>query len=446
LKSQTQPIMPRKIFLSFLGAVPYYLTKYYCKTDRSDLSDEIYFVQEHLIRQHPDIDKAFIFTTVEAFKNNYVSRIERPKDQAAILHDGQGLEHQLGQLQDEQLLSAYCSVNIPNGYSEAEIWQVFQTVFEQLEEEDEVIFDVTFGFRSLPMLVIVLLNYARTLKGIQVKAIYYGNYEAGKEEQKTTKTPHVEAPVLRLDAFVQLQDWTHAAQSFVVGNVAPLSEITKEKYPDFSQEMDAFAKAILTCRGLGLAQDVKIDDLKASIREMSDQSDIDVVLQPLLDKVSAKISPFESGQLSNGFAAVDWCIQHNMTQQGITFLQETLISYMVERFWRRDALIDVYLRDLAGSALQLLLPEKNNHLNPQKSKPFSQKSSAQQDDIRDIYNKMCEFVKNKTPLSKLYKELVGKDGFRNDINHCGYKISYLSPDELNESLRTLFSNIKSLNL
>jgi len=438
--------MPRKIFLSFLGASPYYLTKYYCKTDRSDLSDEIYFVQEHLIRQHPGIDKAFIFTTVEAFRNNYVRRIERPRDQPAIFHDGQGLEHQLGQLQNEQLISEYCSVNIPNGYSETEIWQVFQTVFEQLEEEDEVIFDVTLGFRSLPMLVIVLLNYARTLKNIQVKAIYYGNYEAGKEEKDTTKTLHVEAPVLRLDTFVQLQDWTLAAQSFTVGNVAPLSEITHAKYSEFSEEINAFAKAILTCRGLELIQDIKIDNLKAYIRQMSEQSDIDAVLQPLLDKVSVKISPFESGQLSNGFAAVDWCIQHNMTQQGITFLQETLISYMVERFWGRDALIDVYLRDLAGSAFQLLPSEINNHLNSQKSKPFSQKLSVEQTNIRDIYHKMCEFVKNKTPLSELYKELVGKDGFRNDINHCGYKSSYLSPDELNESLRTLFSNIKLLNL
>ncbi|MBX2929802.1 MAG: TIGR02221 family CRISPR-associated protein [Saprospiraceae bacterium] len=438
--------MPRKIFLSFLGAIPYFPTKYYLEADRRDLSNEIYFVQEHLIRQHPGITEAITFTTDDARKNNYENRIERPRDQAPIYHEGQGLEGILKQLKAEGILNKYRSEHIPNGYSEAEIWEVFQVVYEQLNEGDMVVFDVTFGFRSLPMLVIVLLNYARTLKNIQVEAIYYGNYEAGKDEKTHKTMPHVEAPILRLDAFVHLQDWTHAAQSFMIGNVIPLSEITKEKHPDFSHEINAFAKAILTCRGLGLAEDVKIDELKTSVRQMSEQSDIDVVLQPLLNKVSAKISPFDSGQLSNGFAAVDWCIQHNMTQQGITFLQETLISYMVEKFLGQDSLINIYERELAGSALQLF-PSKNcMSLDPIKNKFFAQKTDDEKRNTILVYEEMREFVKNKTPLRDLYKELVGKDGFRNDINHCGYRRPYLRPEELNEALRNLFEKIKSLNL
>lgn len=439
--------MPRKVFLSFLGAIPYFPTKYYCQPDRTDLSSEIYFVQEHLIRQHGGIDEAIIFTTQEASNHNYHNRIERSRDQPPPHNKGQGLESILAQLKAEGALQTYREVSIPNGYSEAEIWAVFQTVFDQLEQADRIVFDVTFGFRSLPMLVVVLLNYARTLKKVQIEAIYYGNYEAGKEEQaRKPEMLQVEAPVLRLDAFVQLQNWTYAAQSFLAGNATPLSEITSARYPDFSQEINTFSKAILTCRGLGLIQDVDIDKLKDNIRQISEQSDIDVVLQPLLDKVSAKISPFDSGQLSNGFAAVEWCIQHNMTQQGITFLQETLISYMVERFWGKDALTEVYLRNLAGSALQLFPAHKNNHLNPDKSKPFSKKSPEERVNILAIYDEMRRFVINKTPLSELYKELVGEEGFRNDINHCGYRRPYLSPDELNNSLSALFENIKSLNL
>lgn len=438
--------MPRKIFLSFLGAIPYFPTKYYLEADRKDLSAEIYFVQEHLIRQNPGVNKAIIFTTSEAYKNNYACRIERPKDQPPVFYEGQGLENRLKNLQEAGILEDFHSVNIPNGFSESEIWQVFQTVFDQLEEKDKVIFDITFGFRSLPMLVIVLLNYAKALKQIQVEAVYYGNYEAGKEEQRTTNVVCVEAPVLRLDAFVRLQDWTHAAQSFSVGNVAPLSQITKNKYPDFSDEIDNFSKAILTCRGLALAQDVKIDHLKTSIRQMSEQSDLDVVLQPLLDKVNAKISPFDSGQLSNGFAAVEWCIQHNMTQQGITFLQETLISYIVERFLGTEALIDVYHRDLAGAALQLYSAKGNKYLDPNQSTIFKMKTDEEKLAVRNTFDKMREFVKNKTPLSTLYGELVGKEGFRNDINHCGYRKPYLQPEELNESLRVLFEKIKLLNL
>lgn len=437
--------MARKVFISFLGAVTYYPTKYYCQNDRSDLSEEIYYVQDHLIRQHPGITKAIIFTTEKASEWNYHNRMNRKTKEGIEYDEGEGLKSVLQALKDEGLLQDFDEEPIPNGYTEAEIWEVFQKVFEQLGEGDQVVFDVTFGFRSLPMLVIVLLNYARTLRNIQVEAIYYGNYEAGRAEKDNKNMSHVEAPVLRLDTFVELQEWTHAAQSFMVGNVAPLSSITQDKHPEFSKEIDTFSKAILTCRGLRLVEDVEIDKLKESIRLMSEQSDIEVVLQPLLEKVSAKIAPFGSKQLSNGFAAVEWCIQHNMVQQGITFLQETIISYMVERFFGKEALTSVYERDLAGSALQLFHTNKNRFLQ-ESFKAFKQKTEQEREDIKNIYTQMREFVKNKTPLKDLYAELVGEKGFRNDINHCGFRKHYLHPEELNESLKSLFEKIKSLNL
>jgi CRISPR-associated Csx2 family protein len=437
--------MARKVFISFLGAVTYKPTKYYCENDRSDLSQEIFFVQDHLIRQNPEITEAIIFTTKEASKWNYHNRMKRRTEEGIEFVEGKGLKSVLQALKCEGVLKDFREELIPNGYTEEEIWEVFQKVFEKLKEGDRVVFDVTFGFRSLPILVIVLLNYARTLRNIEVEAIYYGNYEAGRAEKESQNIAHVEAPVLRLDTFVELQEWTHAAQSFMVGNVAPLSAITQDKHPEFSKEIDAFSKAILTCRGLGLVEDVEIDKLKDSIRGMSEQSDIEVVLQPLLEKVSAKIASFGSKQLSNGFAAVEWCIQHNMTQQGITFLQETVISYMVERFFGDQVLTSVYVRDLAGSALQLY-PTKKNRFLQDDCKPFQKKTEQEQEEIKTIYHKMRDFVKSKTPLNTLYGELVGKEGFRNDINHCGYRRPYLRPKELNESLKSLFEKIKSLNL
>ena len=51
-------------------------------------------------------------------------------------------------------------IDIPMGKNEEEIWQVFDIVYGVLQEDDEVYFDLTHGFRYLPMLVLVLGNYA----------------------------------------------------------------------------------------------------------------------------------------------------------------------------------------------------------------------------------------------------------------------------------------------
>jgi CRISPR-associated Csx2 family protein len=449
--------MPRKIFISFLGTGEYKCTRYYFNENREDLSPEIYYVQEHILTKNI-VDMAYLFVTDEARENNYNNKIYI-QDKKPLIAKKQGFKSTLERLKKQGLLGDFMPVEIPNGYTEVEIWTVFKAVFDKIEKGDEVIVDVTFGFRSLPMLVVVLLNYAKALKDITIKAIYYGNYEAGREEQdlllksatnndeKTTLSKRViEAPIFNLLPFVELQAWTYAAQSFATGNAQPLSEITAYTHPDFSNDINYFTKSLQTCRGPALIEDIDINRLKVQIREMAERSDIEVVLLPLLDKVSAKLAPFESQQLSNGIAAVDWCIQHNMIQQGITFLQETLISYMVERFWGRDMLTDVYKRDLAGSALQLLPAKGNRHLDPLKNSEFSSKSDNDKANLQDIYTKMREFVKNKKPLRELYGALVGKTGFRNDINHCGYRKPYLQPEELNESLRTLFEKIKSLNL
>ena len=65
---------------------------------------------------------------------------------------------------------------LPEGKNEEELFKLFRIIFEVLEPRDSLYFDVTHGFRSLPMLTLVLINYAKFLKSIEVKSITYGNY------------------------------------------------------------------------------------------------------------------------------------------------------------------------------------------------------------------------------------------------------------------------------
>ncbi len=63
------------------------------------------------------------------------------------------------------------NVDIPMGASEQEIWNIFNIVLDQIRENDFVVFDITHAFRSIPMLAIVILNYAKVIKNIRLTGI-----------------------------------------------------------------------------------------------------------------------------------------------------------------------------------------------------------------------------------------------------------------------------------
>ncbi len=451
--------MPKK-FLSFLGAIPYKEAIYYFDAERTITAAPTPFVQKAILEKGiPDwkaeSDKVLIFTTKEALKNNYLNRIIsfNKESQQANLKEKAGLESELKQLQQKGQIKHFDHILISNGNLESEIWEIFQTVFEYLDQGDEVYFDITFGFRFLPMFGLVLLNYARVLKGVHIKAVLYGNYEAGRAEQqaalnlKEQESPIiqpsiVQAPVINLMPFVELQDWTHAARTFIdLGNAGPLAQLVQNPDKRLSQELLKFSNALLTCRGGALMQDLDIDLLKNIVTLTPTQPEIKKQLKPLLKNIQQKIAPFEKANLQNGFAAVEWCIQHGMIQQGITFLQETLKSMVIERTIGMEHLNEYVFRFAANGALNKLsnpgktISEKNRHMH-----------SISDDDMRSIYNQMYRWVNVRDPLADLYMRLTGRDGFRNDINHCGFKNNYKSADELKGELIDLYKSLKVLNL
>ena len=151
--------MARKVFLSFLGTGNYKECKYVCQEKGE--SKIVKYVQEAILdlyaKDFSKNDIAYIFLTKDAEEKHWEKLMDK-----------------IG----EKPFSIQAITNVPEGYSEIEIWNIFQILYDKLEEEDEVILDVTHGFRSLPMLGIVLLNYARSLKKIKIQHILYGAFES----------------------------------------------------------------------------------------------------------------------------------------------------------------------------------------------------------------------------------------------------------------------------
>ncbi|MBN2107093.1 MAG: TIGR02221 family CRISPR-associated protein [Deltaproteobacteria bacterium] len=96
-------------------------------------------------------------------------------------------------------------VDIPNGSSQAELWEVFEKLVGTVEEGETIVMDVTHAFRSLPMLALMAAQYLKAAKKVTIEGVYYGAYEARQENR---------SPVFDLSPFIALMDWTSALSLF----------------------------------------------------------------------------------------------------------------------------------------------------------------------------------------------------------------------------------------
>jgi CRISPR-associated DxTHG motif protein len=95
-------------------------------------------------------------------------------------------------------------VPIPDGRTEEEVWEIFDRVVSSVEQEDEIAIDVTHAFRSLPMVLVAVAAFLRTVKAVRVRHIFYGCYM--KDEP--------ESPVIDLNLLLELLDWMEATRRF----------------------------------------------------------------------------------------------------------------------------------------------------------------------------------------------------------------------------------------
>jgi len=285
-------------------------------------------------------------------------------------------------------------VQIKNGDNEGEIWENFRTIFNCLQPGDEVYFDVTHGFRSLPMLVLVLNNYAKFLKNITITSITYGNYEARNEAN--------EAPIIDLISLSELQNWTSGANMFIqTGDTKTLSKLLSE-YEVAS--LNNFVDEINECRGLAIYEGISALNLSKEL----DNIDIHYnSFKELIDRIKDKVAGFQRNDLLNGFRSVGFCIEHKLIQQGVTLLQEFIVSYILsdieESNWLNQFERNIVSGCLSINKFEKFIPSGSNDTEKERS--------------QNIAKKVFELTYKKKLSDKVYKGL--SLGARNDLNHAG---------------------------
>ena len=426
--------MARKVFLSFLGTNYYIKTRYYIDESCKQDSKTTHFVQETTIdetcKNWSSDDKIFIFLTKDAEEKNWNS----PAQKNHTKNKYTGLEKILKNLH----ISAQVEPikNIPEGFSEQEIWEIFTIIINKLQKDDELYIDITHAFRFLPMLMVVLLNYAKVVFNIQVKHIYYGAFEKLGPSYKVEQINENErfAPIIDLVSFSDLQDWTFAANSFIkYGNVEPLKELSHYNLSD----LNSYFKQIFNVRGDKIIKANKISTIKKLLKN----NDLNEA-QPfkiLKSKISNRISNLKENSINNGFYAVQFCIEHDLTQQGMTLLEEFVITKVLEDVGLKNKYKSYRYRNAITKTLQ----KKNKSeidikiLLQQRDQNDEKKTEI----FKGIIDKVFD-LKYKENITKIFSEFseIG----RNDINHAGFRDSPKDITELKKLLSNSFNKIKQL--
>jgi len=231
-------------------------------------------------------------------------------------------------------------VDIPDGKSEAELWEIFEAISEVVQEGDEIAFDITHSFRSLPMIALLTIAYLKQVKGVKVQYVLYGAYEARDNQG---------APVFDLTPFADLLDWLAAAKIFTAtGDSSELGQLIQEIQNDAYRNRKAFAENLpRALKNFGAALAEVSDDLLLARVPNLPESVINLIekqkrasaevsqwappLRLLLDKIAAAYAPFQDDSLPTQAKLIRWYLDHNHIVQAMTLAREWVVSYYAQQ-------------------------------------------------------------------------------------------------------------------
>lgn len=373
-----------KHLMSFLGTTEYKETDYYAGDISNHKSSK--YILDALI----DVvckewdwknDKISVFLTDKARENNW--------EKEGTLKDiliSRGLDKNI------------FGVDIVAGGSENEIWQMFEQMTEAIGEGDELYIDITNSFRFVPLLMTSVAIFAKTVKNAEVKAVYYGAFVPG--ENKT--------PILNIAGFVDVIDWSQGSQLFVkTGNIEAINNsalATLGEHKNEGAEMERMMKNLLDMmNGLDNSQGVGTtgeDEEKITILNAYKDYEYNKVLFISKYKNDIKMAPVykvlkvidedveifrNAARLDSNFlmgmCAVSWYIRKGKAQQGFTALDETMKTYVCQRYGIDE--IDYSVRE---DTVQKLCRYLNRALDRGTSKPEKERrEKAYKKWINDIW-------------------------------------------------------------
>lgn len=339
-------------------------------------------------------------------------------------------------------------VPIPDGANESELWTLFQTVVDCVDDGEEVIFDITHGFRSLPFLSLLAVAYLRTVKQIHLQAVLYGNFEA--RDQSTT--PH-RAPVIDLTDFVALFDWMTAADRFIrFGDAQDLARQLSLTKPDYRTATKAEMSEWTSSVGRTASALTDVSQSLRLLRPQDAMSGSAFLRERLLEATgltTAHARPFQviSRRVIEAFSPlaldasqdganpvpelaierelVHWYLQRNQSVQAAAVAREWIVTWAMVHIGQSDVL-DRDARTGVEKMLGHLVQEQIQGALEPALKSSRLGSVPAMEQAIDLFNQL--------------------GNLRNDIMHAGKRKGALPARQLDRKVRDLCAQLDALPL
>lgn len=338
--------MARKVFISFLGTNNYLDCRY---SYNDIISSPVRFVQEAIIsficKDWSEKDKILIFcTSKETTGENGAKELNwLDSGQHRMDNDSEriGLQHRLNDLKEGiELKPNVEEVDIAAGFSEDEIWSVFTTLYSKLNPNDQIYFDVTHAFRSIPLFSIVLFNYAKFMIGTQLISILYGAFEKLGPISRVKEIPIDEriVPIVDLTNIARLQEYNQIASGLKsFGKIKPIKSVINKNLDSDSEkvvseletsvsELDEYINTIDLKK---IKKGLYILKFRLNYRRIKGRNSLVDPINRVLDELYKETEDFVNEEsFQNIEAAINWTIKHDMLMQTYPLTEEYILLHL----------------------------------------------------------------------------------------------------------------------
>ncbi len=355
------------------------------------------------------------------------------------------------------------TVDIPNGNNEQEIWEIFDAIGAHIPQDASVTLDITHGFRSLPLVMLLSCAYFNTSNRFALEAVYYGAYILGQPQAQAVDL----TPMLTLFA------WANAVKVFKDGgDLRQMAALlkgdktssrnmggVKEELPTIAKQMRDLTEALELGRLRDIARPVR------EIRRLADKVRISAQrkAKPFVSQIDEVLAQLEHFQISMDepdvrkwliaqFRLIEWYTNNDYYMQATLLLDEWVISFAASQtpeFSTRnvkDIFEDKEIRKTTEDRLNEA-SKNNKELGKlvQLAAELSQTLDTLPDGVKELVG-LTTFTVPRNPTTGLQGVWDSITQLRNTVAHLGHHRDERDAGKIKKKLDELLNKLRPLIL
>lgn len=467
----TEQAKPR-VLLTAIGKGPLEKAKYMFAGESEPREGELFpaLLCDYLKEKGAPVQKAIILLTSGAKNDKKWLGDEQSKGLKAHLEE-RGIE--------------IIEADIPNGNTEDELWQIFEAV-GKIPQGAAVVLDVTHGFRSLPLVMLLAAAYRDTSGDFTLESVYYGAYTSPNRPRQPVvvqpvqpaedqSTQPVISQAVELTPMLTLFEWASAVDAFKrSGSLRQMAELLERRHTalyrgkvvekrarlplkPLADQMTPLMDAIELGRLESMAEPVtKIGALADEVRVSAERWAKPFSTQ--IDKVLAQLDRFQisAGEedvnkwLAAQFGLIEWYSENNFYIHASLLMREWVISYVISRSPEHSGkrAEDIY---------------KDTDLREQVTRDLNS-ATRDRSALMDISKSAAELAQKLNALSPAFRSIVGLPSFelridetaaisgvwnelkelRNDVAHVGHRKQTFDATNIKKKVEKLIEALRPL--